>query len=136
MMNGLQLILGTVFGLILFKGELASHPKIRGMFHFEEPDLFLVIGSAVLVGVISLQILKWIERKSKGKKKFSYPHKAMSKGVVIGGFMFGVGWYITGACPGPICVQIGSGAWPAVMTLLGALMGTYVYARLKPRLPH
>lgn len=135
-MNGLQLILGSLFGLILYKGELASHPKIRAMFHFEEPDLFLVIGSAVLVGALSLQVLKWVEKKSQGKKKFSYPQKAMNKGVVIGGFLFGVGWYITGACPGPIGVQIGSGAWPAVITLLGAIGGTYAYARLKHRLPH
>ena len=137
-MNLLQLMLGALFGLILFKGELASHPKIRAMFHFEEPDLFLVIASAVVVGAISLQLLKVIEKKSEGKnkKQFSYPKKEMSKGVIIGGFLFGAGWYITGACPGPIGVQIGSGAWPAIITLAGAILGTYLYARIRDKLPH
>ncbi|MBN2339929.1 MAG: YeeE/YedE family protein [Deltaproteobacteria bacterium] len=136
MMNLLQLVLGALFGLILFKGELAGQPKIRAMFHFEEPDLFLVIASAVVVGLVSLQLLKSVERRSNGKKRFSYPKKEMTKGVIIGGFLFGVGWYITGACPGPIAVQIGSGAWPALLTLLGAVLGTYAYARLRHRLPH
>ncbi|MBN2716602.1 MAG: YeeE/YedE family protein [Deltaproteobacteria bacterium] len=135
-MNLLQLLLGTLFGLLLFKGELASQPKIRAMFHFEEPDLFLVIASAVVVGVLSLQILKMIERKGLVQKRFSYPQKEMTKGVMIGGFLFGVGWYITGACPGPMGVQIGAGAWPALITLSGAVAGTYIYARLRHRLPH
>ena len=136
MTNLVQFILGALFGLILFKGEVASQLKIRAMFHFEEPDLYLIIGSAVLVGAVSLQLLKRIEKRLSLRTPISYPKKEMSKGVVIGGFCFGMGWYITGACPGPIAVQIGSGAWPAVATFVGALLGTYLYARLKPKLPH
>ena len=135
-MNALQLFLGALFGLVLFKSEVAALPKIRAMFHFEEPDLYLIIGSAVIVGALSLQILKIIEKKIKPQTPISYPKKEMTKGGVIGGFLFGMGWYITGACPGPIAVQVGSGAWPAVFTLAGAIAGTYIYARLNPKLPH
>ena len=134
-MNFVQFGLGILFGLILYKGEVASLLKIRAMFHFEEPDLYLIIGSAVLVGVISLQLLKRIERMHPPRTPFSYPKKEMNKGVLIGGFCFGMGWYLTGACPGPIAVQIGAGAWPAVATFVGALLGTYIFARYKDKLP-
>ncbi len=135
-MNALQFILGGLFGLILFKGQVASLPKIRAMFGFREPDLYLIIGSAVAVGIFSLQILKRVERHLPLKTPFHYPEKEMTKGVIIGGLCFGMGWYITGACPGPIAVQVGAGDWPAWATLAGAVLGTYLYARLKHRLPH
>lgn len=135
-MNFVQFLLGGLFGLLLFKGGAASQLKIRAMFHFKEPDLYLIIGSAVLVGVVSLQLLKFVEKRIPPKIPFEYPKKEMSKGVIIGGFCFGMGWYITGACPGPIAVQVGGGAWPALGTLAGAILGTYLYARIRSKLPH
>lgn len=135
MKNFLYLVLGALFGILLYKGELASIHKIRNMFHFKEPDLFLVIFSAIAVGALGLQLLKVLETNHKIPKQV-YPTKTFTKGTILGGFLFGMGWYLTGACPGPIAVQIGSGAWPALFTILGALLGTYIYAVLKPKLPH
>lgn len=136
MKNISYLLLGCLFGLILFKGEVASHAKIRAMFNFEEPTLFLIIASAIVVGIVSLQILKFLEKQRTPSSPISYPKKQMTKGVIIGGLFFGMGWYITGACPGPIAVQIGAGHWPAFLTLSGAIAGTYLYAKVKNRLPH
>lgn len=134
--QALFIIPGTVFGFLLYKAEVISHSRIQAMFHFKEAHLYLIIASAVVTGALSLQILKRIHIGSFNGKDFPWPNKPMSKGLYMGGFIFGVGWYITGACPGPIAVQIGAGAWPALATLVGAILGTYMYSILRPKLPH
>ncbi len=132
----IYLILGTAFGIILTKADVISWFRIRKMFLFEEPHMFLIIGSAVVVGIISVQILKTLKVKSLQKEELKLTGKPYHKGFIIGGFIFGIGWAITGACPGPIFAQLGAGEYAAVFTLIGAVVGTLFYKLLKPKLPH
>lgn len=136
-MNKLSsLILGITFGFILTKSEVISWFRIQKMFHFEEPYMYLVIGAAVVVGIISVQILKLTGVKSISKEKLDFSGKTLNKGTIIGGIIFGIGWAITGACPGPIFAQIGTGEYAAISTLLGALAGSYIYHLVKSKIPH
>lgn len=132
----LTLLVGTIFGIVLVKGELASWERIRSMFLFQEAHMYLVITTAIIIGVIAVQILQRTQAKSVLGEPLELKPKPFQKGVIIGGFLFGMGWAITGACPGPIYAQIGAGSWAAGVTLLGALAGMYGYAVLQPRLPH
>ncbi|MCW8850550.1 MAG: YeeE/YedE family protein [Melioribacteraceae bacterium] len=128
-------ILGITFGFILTKSEVISWFRIQKMFRFEEPYMYLIIGTAVIVGIISVQILKRFGLKSIAKEELDYSGKILNKGTVLGGIIFGIGWAITGACPGPIFAQIGSGEYAAVSTLVGALSGSYLFNLLKSKLP-
>lgn len=130
------LLLGIAFGVVLVKSEVARWEKIHAMFLFQEPDLYLIIGSAILVAMISMAILRKTSARSLTGQPIVYQPKPFHPGVIYGGFCFGAGWAITGVCPGPIYAQIGSGETRAWFTLLGALVGMYTYAWLKPRLPH
>jgi len=130
------LIAGAWFGLLLTKGEVVSWFRIRDMFYLREPDLFLIIGSAVATGMVSVFLLRRFRRVTLEGDPLVIHQKAMTKGNYLGGFIFGLGWFVTGACPGPIFAQIGAGEYLAWATLAGALLGTYAYAWLRPRLPH
>lgn len=129
------LLIGAYFGIVLTKSEVATWHKIRAMFYFREPDLYLIIGSAVIVGAF----LVWLIRRARVKTPFGEPVEVLSvpmhKGVFYGGFLFGLGWFITGTCPGPIYAQLGGGEFFALFTLAGALIGAYAFAWLKPKLP-
>ena len=127
--------LGIAFGIILTKSEVISWFRIRKMFLFEEAHMYLIIGSAVVVGAVSIALLKKLTMKSLNNENISYVWKTYQKGFIYGGFLFGIGWAITGACPGPIFAQIGSGALPAIVTLAGALLGSYLYHIVKAKLP-
>jgi uncharacterized membrane protein YedE/YeeE len=96
----------------------------------------LVIASAVLVGAVSLYIIKKMQVKTLQREEIKVTDKKFQKGVVVGGTTFGMGWAITGACPGPIYAQIGSGELLALVTFGAALVGMYIYAIFQPRLPH
>jgi uncharacterized membrane protein YedE/YeeE len=135
MRNLRVLILGIIFGIVLVKGQIVSWERINKMFRFEEAYMYLVIGSAVVVGAISLIIIKRLHARTVDGEEFVIVNKPMNKGIVIGGIIFGFGWAITGACPGPIYAQIGSGTFLAIVTLLAALTGAYIFAILQPRLP-
>lgn len=130
------LLVGLGFGLILTKSEVVSWYRIQSMFRFEEAHMYLIIISAIVVGAISLQLMKRFEVKTISQQPLAIKDKTFHKGLIFGGLMFGMGWAITGACPGPIYAQIGSGAWPALVTFGGAMVGMYLYAGLKPYLPH
>ena len=130
-----SLIFGLLFGIILTKSEVISWFRIQKMFQFEEPYMYLVIGTAVLTGVISVQILKRFKIKSLSKENLDFSAKPFNKGTIIGGVIFGFGWAITGACPGPIFAQIGCGEYVAVSTLIGALFGAYLFNFVKDKLP-
>lgn len=106
------------------------------MFRFEETHMYLVIGSAVAVGIVSIQLIKMIGSRTITGDTIEFNDKPYQKGILIGGAIFGMGWAITGACPGPIYAQIGSGEYRALISLLGALLGAYLYARFESRLPH
>lgn len=129
------LFFGAYFGLVLTKAQVISWYKIRNMFFFREPDLYFIIGSAVVVGLISILLIKKFHPKTLAGERLEIPGKALTHGTYLGGFIFGLGWFITGTCPGPIYAQLGSGELWALFTLAGALVGAYVYALLKSKLP-
>ncbi len=130
------LLFGVYFGVVLTKSEVVSWFRIRDMFYFREPDLYLIIGSAVVTGMLSIWLLKKFHLRSVTGEEIIIPKKPLNKGTFLGGFLFGLGWFITGACPGPIYAQIGAGESAAFITLGGALLGAYLYAVLSPRLPN
>ncbi len=129
------ILLGAFFGLVLTKSEVVTWHKIRAMFHFREPDLFLIIGSAVVTGALLVALVKRLRPRTPWGEDVAVPPVPMHKGVFFGGFLFGVGWYVTGTCPGPIYAQLGGGEFFAAFTLLGALAGAYGFARLQSKLP-
>ncbi|MEZ6115931.1 MAG: DUF6691 family protein [Pirellulaceae bacterium] len=130
------LLLGAYFGVVLSKAEAVCWQRIHDMFLLRDPHLYYVILTAIVVAMISLQLLKWFRVKTVDGSEITYKPKPYHKGVLIGGVLFGAGWAITGACPGPVYIQLGAGQWLAGVTLLGAFLGMYCYAILKSRLPH
>ena len=136
-MKGIKYILfGIAFGIILTKAEVISWFRIHDMFLFKEAYMYLIIGSAIATAAISVLLIKYFKVKTLDKKEIVINSKALNKGTVIGGVMFGIGWAMTGACAGPIFAQIGVGEWSAISTLIGAVLGTYSYSVIKSRLPH
>ncbi len=135
MKNITYIIFGILFGIVLTKAEVISWFRIQNMFQFKELHMYLIIGSAVVVGAISIQIIKALKVKALNGEDLQYGEKKFTKGFIIGGMMFGFGWAITGACPGPIFAQIGAGEYPAFFTLAGALTGSYLYHSTKHKLP-
>lgn len=131
-----HLFLGTVFGIILTKSEVISWFRIQEMFRFESFHMYGIIGTAVVIGIISIQIIKRFKIKNANGEQVNLSDKKWHKGALIGGFTFGLGWAITGACPGPLFALLGSGYFVIVVTILSALLGTYVYGRFKEKLPH
>jgi hypothetical protein len=136
MQNVLSLLIGIYFGIVLIKSEVSSWFRIQNMFRFEEPHMYLVMCSAVVVGAISIQLIKMTGQKTLFGDPVDLKDKPYQKGTIIGGALFGVGWAITGACPGPIYAQLGSGEYLALVSFAGAFLGAYLYAWVKPRLPH
>jgi uncharacterized membrane protein YedE/YeeE len=130
------LILGFVFGFILIKAEVVSWFRIQEMFHFQSFHMYGIIGSAVVVGMISVWLIKKKGVKSVNGAEIRFAAKEYNKGTIIGGLMFGFGWALTGACPGPLYALAGSGYLIIVVALLSAVLGTYTYGILKDRLPH
>ena len=106
------------------------------MFRFESFHMFGIIGSAVIVGMISIFLIKRFKVRTINKEPIFIAPKKFNKGMIYGGLLFGSGWAITGACPGPLFAQIGSGATVIIVTLLSAVAGTWVYGYFKERLPH
>ena len=132
----MSLLMGTYFGIVLTKSEVVRWQRVHDMFLFNELHMYLIIGVGVVVAMISMLIIKSMEAKTIEGQPIVYKPKPFHKGVVIGGTLFGAGWAITGACPGPIYAQVGAGTWLALFTLAGAMIGMYLYAILKPKLPH
>jgi uncharacterized membrane protein YedE/YeeE len=130
------LLMGTLFGIILTKAEVISWYRIQEMFRLQSFHMFGVIGSAVVVGAISVFLIKRFKAKTIYGKPIVLEDKKFNKGQIFGGLMFGFGWAMTGACPGPLFAQIGTGATVVSVTLLSAIAGTWVYGLLRERLPH
>lgn len=135
-MNFIYMVIGILFGVVLTKSEVISWFRINDMFLFNEPHMYLIIGSAIFVGALSVIILKKLTSGSIIKKELGFEGKEENKGTIIGGVLFGVGWAITGACPGPIFAQIGVGEYAALFTLAGAIVGAGLYYSVKSNLPH
>lgn len=130
------LFAGIFFGIILVKAEVISWFRIQEMFRFQSFHMYGVIGSAVLVGAISVFIIKKFNIKSIDGEPILIAPKEFRKGQIFGGLIFGFGWAMTGACPGPLFAQIGTGAFAVIVTLSSAVLGTWVYGLLKEKLPN
>ncbi|CAG5070568.1 hypothetical protein DYBT9623_03114 [Dyadobacter sp. CECT 9623] len=130
------LIVGALFGIVFVKAEIISWFRIQEMFRLDSFHMYGVIGSAVVVGLISVLLIKKFNIKTMSGETVYIKDKIFQKGQVYGGLLFGIGWAITGACPGPLFAQIGSGYLAVIVTLLSAIAGTWTYGLLRPRLPH
>ena len=130
------LLVGVYFGIVLTKAEVVRWERVHKMFLFQEAHMYLIITTGIVVSMVSMLILKQTGARSIQGEPIVYKPKPYHTGVVIGGAIFGAGWAITGACPGPIYAQIGGGAYMALFTLAGALIGMLTYAALIPKLPH
>jgi uncharacterized membrane protein YedE/YeeE len=130
------LVLGTLFGIILTKSEVISWFRIQEMFRFQAFHMYGVIGSAIVVGLISIQLIKRNHLKSLDGEPIVIADKKFNHGVWIGGFILGLGWALTGACPGPLFAQLGSGVGSAAVLILAALAGTWTYSALREKLPY
>ncbi|SDF77972.1 DUF6691 family protein [Mucilaginibacter sp. P25] len=138
MQNIKYLFAGLLFGILLVKSEVISWFRIQEMFRLQSFHMYGIIGSAIIVGMISVMIIKHFKIKTLTGDAIVIPDKKFSWGNVYGGLIFGLGWAITGACPGPLFAQIVSGSGFAVtaVTLLSAILGTWVYGLLREKLPH
>jgi uncharacterized membrane protein YedE/YeeE len=131
------LITGIAFGIIMFKSEAASWFRIFEMFQFNSFHMYGIIGSALATGVIGIQLIKGLKLKSFSGEEIIIPPKAKGwKNYLFGGILFGLGWGLAGACPGPIFTLIGAGFLPLILVLAFAVLGTFVYGILRPKLPH
>ena len=130
------LLVGTIFGIVFVKAEIISWFRIQEMFRLQSFHMYGVIGTAIAVGMTSIFLIKKLNIKTLAGEKIIIQDKVFSKGQIYGGFIFGLGWAITGACPGPLFAQIGSGFLVVFITFLSALTGTWVYGYFKEKLPH
>ena len=132
------LVIGALFGIILTKSEVISWWRIQEMFRFQSFHMCGVIGSAVVVGMISIQLIKRNRLKSIDGELITLADKKYNHGTWIGGTIFGLGWALTGACPGQLFAQIGAGVGVGAVAvlILAALAGTWTYSALREKLPH
>lgn len=134
------LLLGIWFGILFSKSEVISWFRIQEMFRFQSFHMYGIIGSAVVVAAISVKLIKIFEVKTLSGEPIVIPPKAWGNGKGTrywgGGLLFGFGWALTGACPGPLFALIGHGVWVIVFTLASAIAGSWVYGALRPKLPH
>ena len=138
MMKNLKyLVIGTWFGILLTKSEAVSWFRIQEMFRFQALHMYGIIGLAVVVGMISILLIKKFKIKSLNGEDINPAKKPIQfKSNLIGGFLFGLGWALTGACPGPIYSLIGNGIMVFIVVLTAALVGSIVYDLIKKYLPH
>lgn len=137
-MKGLKFILaGLIFGIIMAKSEAISWYRIQEMFRFQSFHMYGIIGTAVILGVISVYLIKKFKLRDTHGNPIVFQDKDKSwKRYIIGGSVFGLGWALTGACPGPMFVNIGYGYWAMLIVVFGALIGTYLYGLFQNKLPH
>jgi len=125
------LVVGIFFGIVFVKAEVISWYRIQEMFRLQSFHMYGIIGSAVITGMISVWLIKKFNVKTIYGELIRISPKAFNKGQIYGGLMFGLGWAMTGACPGPLFAQIGTGATVVGVTLLSAIAGTWVYGRIR-----
>ena len=130
------LVVGILFGIVFVKAEIISWFRIQEMFRLQSFHMYGVIGSAVMVGMISVFLIKRFNIKTLDGEVVVFNPKVFQKGQICGGLIFGLGWAITGACPGPLFAQIGSGYLTVIVTLLSAIAGTWTYGFFKEKLPN
>ncbi len=130
------LFVGLYFGVIFVKSEIISWFRIQEMFRFQAFHMYGVIGTAVAVGMLSIFLIKKWNIKTISGEKIKIEPKVFTKGNIYGGLLFGCGWALTGACPGPLYALIGSGIWVISIAFLSAVIGTWCYGFFKEKLPH
>ena len=128
--------MGILFGIVFVKAEVVSWFRIQEMFRLQSFHMYGIIGSAVLVGMISVWLIKKFDIKTIYGEPIVFHPKSFSKGQIYGGLLFGLGWALTGACPGPFFAQIGTGATVVGVSLLSAIAGTWFYGLIREKLPH
>jgi len=129
-------VTGILFGIVFVKAEVISWFRIQEMFRLQSFHMYGIIGSAVAVGAFSVWLIRRFGIRTIYGEPITLHTKTFNKGQVYGGFLFGLGWAVTGACPGPLFAQIGSGATVIAVTLLSAIAGTWVYGYFREKLPH
>lgn len=131
------IFLGILFGITLTKAEVVSWFRIYEMFKFQSFHMYGVIGTAVVLGIIITQIIKRTKMKAMSGDQIVIPPKQFSiPRYLIGGTIFGLGWAMTGACPGPMFILLGNGVFVIIVAIASGILGTYVYGRIKHKLPH
>lgn len=131
------LFIGIIFGITMFKSEAASWFRIYEMFRFESFHMYGIIGSALVIGIIVIQLIKRFNIKSFYGEKITFNPKVKSfSRYIIGGIIFGLGWALAGACPGPMFTLVGAGFLPIIVVIMAAILGTFLYGMLKDKLPN
>ena len=131
------LLIGIFFGIVLIKAEVISWFRIQEMFRFQAFHMYGVIGSAVVVGALSLALIRKLGVRSLGGETIAPKAKPFNKvGNLAGGLLFGFGWALTGACPGPLYALVGAGNTVVLVIIASAILGAFAYGVLKPKLPH
>ncbi|HRH66085.1 MAG TPA: YeeE/YedE thiosulfate transporter family protein [Bacteroidia bacterium] len=131
------ILIGMLLGFTLYKSEAVSWFRIYEMFHFQNFHMFGIIGSAVVVGILLVQMIKMMELKTvEGNKIVIRDKNKTIPRYLIGGFIFGLGWALAGACPAPMFILLGAGYTVFVVYLLAAMTGTFVYGMLRKHIPH
>lgn len=137
MRNIIFLIVGTFFGIVMFKSEAASWFRIYEMFQFRSFHMYGIIGSALGLGVLLVQFIKRKRMKDmSGNPILIVPKDKSFSRYMFGGILFGLGWALAGACPGPMFVLAGAGFYPILIVIAGAVGGTWIYGLIKDKLPH
>jgi uncharacterized membrane protein YedE/YeeE len=129
-------LIGMYFGIVLTKAEVISWFRIQEMFNFESIHMYGIIGSAIVVGAISILLIKKFNLKSFGGEDIRLVGKDYHKGLLPGGIIFGLGWALTGACPGPMFALVGNGVEVMLVAIMSATAGTFVYGLVKDKLPN
>lgn len=131
------LLIGVLFGVVMSKSQAVSWYRIHEMFRFESFHMYGIIGTALLFGIITVQLIKRRRMKSSSGQPIEFTPKTKSIArYLIGGTIFGLGWALAGACPGPMYVLVGSGVFPILIVIAAALLGTFVYGLIRKNLPH
>ena len=131
------LLVGIIFGIVLVKSEAVSWYRIYEMFKFESFHMYRIIGTAIGTGVILLLLAKKLKLNNLDGNQMNVPKK--DKGLfryILGGTLFGLGWALAGACPGPMYILVGTGVFSMLIVIIAAILGTYIYGVLKDKLPH
>nr|MBS0037596.1 YeeE/YedE family protein [Saprospiraceae bacterium] len=131
------IIAGTAFGIVMAKSEAISWFRIQEMFRFQDFHMYGIIGTAVILGALGVWLIKKYQlRDFSGNPIVFNPKEKTWTRYLLGGTFFGLGWALTGACPGPLFVNLGYGYYAILIAILGAVLGTWLYGLLRDKLPH
>lgn len=132
------LVLGCLFGIVLVKSQVVSWFRIQEMFRFQSFHMYGILGSAVAVAATAMAVLRRLGVSALSGEAICVPRKELGRGYRywIGGSIFGIGWALTGACPGPLFALVGAGSPAFIAVALSAILGTWTYGLVRSRLPH